>query len=129
MFPADFRGDETERTEEQKARWLLAQLLDWHRRENKATFWERFRLAELDDEDLLEERAGLAQLQFVKTLRIKGKIPVDLYAFASQETDARCEAELYWRDKKFGTVESIDIVARTVEVKKTKASAADHPNA
>src|SRR5271156_3192362 len=75
---ADIPADETERTEEQKARWLLAQLLDWHRRENKATFWERFRLADLDDEDLLEERAGLAQLQFVKTLRIKGKIPVDL---------------------------------------------------
>jgi len=128
-WTADIPADETERTEEQKARWLLAQLLDWHRRENKATFWERFRLADLDDEDLLEERAGLAQLQWVKTLRIERKIPVDLYSFANQETDARAEAELYCRDKKFGTVESIDIVARTVEVKKTKASAADHPNA
>jgi uncharacterized protein len=126
---ADIPADETERTEAQKARWLLAQLLDWHRRENKATFWERFRLADLDDEDLLEERAGLAQLQWVKTLRIERKIPVDLYAFANQETDARAEAELYCRDKKFGTVESIDIVARTVEVKKTKASVADHPDA
>lgn len=126
---SDIPADPNERSEEQQARWLLAQLLDWHRREKKATFWERFRLAELDDEDLLEERAGLAQLRFVETLRIKSKIPVDLYAFANQETDARCEVELYCRDKKFGTVESIDIVARTVEVKKTRASVADHPSA
>ncbi len=30
------------------ARWLLAQLLSWHRREEKATYWEFFHRAELD---------------------------------------------------------------------------------
>jgi len=29
------------------------------RRENKAGWWEGYRLAELDDEDLLDERAAL----------------------------------------------------------------------
>jgi hypothetical protein len=29
-----------ERTDEQKGRWLLADLLDWHRRESKADWWE-----------------------------------------------------------------------------------------
>src|SRR5260370_16276241 len=52
-------ADSSARGEEQQARWLLAQLLDWHRRENKATYWEGYRLAGLDDEDLLEERSGL----------------------------------------------------------------------
>ena len=31
-------------TNEQHARWLLAYLLDWHRREDKAVWWEYFRL-------------------------------------------------------------------------------------
>src|SRR5580692_3983249 len=54
--------DATERDEKQSATWLLAQLLDFHRRENKATYWEGFRLAELDDDDLLDDRAGIAGL-------------------------------------------------------------------
>ena len=37
--------------------WLLAQLLDFHRRESK-TYWEGYRLAELD-EDLFDERPRL----------------------------------------------------------------------
>ena len=32
-------ADATERTEEQRARWLLAALLDWHRREAKPQWW------------------------------------------------------------------------------------------
>jgi predicted RecB family nuclease len=52
-------ADSSERTEQEQAKWLLAQLLDWHRRENKATYWEGYRLADLDDHDLLEERCGI----------------------------------------------------------------------
>ena len=33
-----------ERTPEQQATWLLAQLLDWHRREDKATWWQLLRV-------------------------------------------------------------------------------------
>jgi len=39
-----------------RARYLLAYLLDWHRREDKAVWWEYFRLRDLPDEDLLDER-------------------------------------------------------------------------
>src|SRR5258708_18048130 len=74
---------------EQHAQWLLAQLLDWHRRENKATYWEGFRLADLNDEDLLDERAGLAGLQFTQRLIVERKIPVDRYSFERQGTQAR----------------------------------------
>ena len=36
--------DPNERTEEEQGRWLLANMLDWHRREQKASWWEYFRL-------------------------------------------------------------------------------------
>jgi uncharacterized protein len=35
-------------------------VLDWHRREKKAVWWEYFRLCDLAADDLLDERAGLS---------------------------------------------------------------------
>ena len=92
-IPADSKA----RTNEQQAQWLLAQLQDWHRREDKATFSEGYRLAELDDLDLLEEKAGLAGLKLLERLVVERKIPVDRYAFAKQETEARVGWPVYFR--------------------------------
>ena len=114
------------RTNDRQAQWLLAQLLDWHRREDKAAYWEGYRLADLDDADLLDERAGLAGLKFLKRLLVDRKIPVDRYEFEKQETEARAEKELYCKGEKFGTVLEIDPVRRTIDIKKTKKSAEFH---
>ena len=122
-------ADERERTEGQSAQWLLAQLLDWHRRENKATYWEGYRLADLDDEDLLEERAGLAGLNFRERLLVERKIPVDRYAFEKQEMEARHESDLYSKGEKFGCVVAVDVAERTIDVKKTRKTAEVHPTA
>jgi predicted RecB family nuclease len=124
-IPADLEA----RTDQQQAQWLLAQLQDWHRREDKAAYWEGYRLADLDDADLLEERAGLAGLKFLKRLQMEKKIPVDRYSFEKQETEARPEKELYCKGEKFGTVVELDPVGRTVNIKKTKKTADLHPSA
>ena len=73
---------------EDAARWLLANLLDWHRRESKADWWEYFRLKDLTAEDLLDERGAVSGLVFVGRLR-EGKIPTDRYSFEKQETNIR----------------------------------------
>ncbi|MBS1839797.1 MAG: TM0106 family RecB-like putative nuclease [Acidobacteria bacterium] len=117
-----------ERNNEQQARWLLAQLLDWHRREDKATWWEGFRLAKLDKEELLEERSGLGGLRFVERLREERKIPTDRYSFEKQETELREGEELHYEAEKFGTVVAVDFGSRTVDVKKTRKSAELHPS-
>jgi hypothetical protein len=61
---ADVPADREARTEDQHARWLLANVLDWHRRENKAVWWEYFRLSALSSEELMDERSALSQLAF-----------------------------------------------------------------
>src|SRR5882724_2400752 len=91
QLTADIPADVAARSPEQAAQWMLAQLLDWHRRENKATWWEGYRLAELDDAELLEDRAGLAGLKFVKRLALERSIPTDRYSFEKQETEVRCD--------------------------------------
>ena len=66
----DVPSDRAERNEEQQARWLLAYMLDWHAREGKASAWEYFRLKELPEEDLYDERQALAGLKFVKRVEV-----------------------------------------------------------
>src|SRR6266404_893294 len=120
---------ESGRTGEQAAMWMLAQLLDWHRRENKAAWWEGYRLRELDDNELLEERAGLAGLKFVARIGIERKIPTDRYRFEKQETEVRCDRDVFCRGERFGCVVGLDLGAMTVDVKKTKKTAEIHPSA
>ena len=126
---ADVPFNPVERSEEQAARWMLAQLLDWHRRENKASWWEGYRLAELDGEDLMEERTGLAGLRFVKRIAVERGIATDRYAFEKQETEVRVNKDVYQRNEKFGKVVAIDLLARMIDIKKTRKTAEVHPSA
>jgi predicted RecB family nuclease len=124
--PADLR----ERSPEEQARWILAYVLDWHRREEKAVWWEYFRLSALTNEDLLEERAALGNLTFVGTVGGTSKAPIHRYRFPPQETELRGEEQLHLRGgAKCGAVEGISLEERTVDIKKRKDTAGTHPEA
>jgi predicted RecB family nuclease len=127
QLTSDVPNDFTLRTNEQHARWLLAQLLDWHRREDKAVCWRYFKLAEMDDEDLLDERPALAGLEFVRrALRARG-LPIDTYSFPSQDTEVRAGNKVCHRKLNVGEVQAINLAERLVEIKKTKACLDVHP--
>jgi predicted RecB family nuclease len=115
------------RSEEDAASWLLANLLDWHRRESKADWWEYFRLKDLTDEDLLDERCALSGLNFVERVGVQRKIPIDRYSFDKQETDIRAGDTVCERGEKVGEVAVIDIAARTIDIKKTRKTGDVHP--
>ena len=82
-------GDPAERTPEQHARWLLAQLLGWHRREDKSTWWEFFRwVFDLTPEELVDESGPIGRLEPVGPLDeiARGK-QTWRYRFPAQEFD------------------------------------------
>jgi uncharacterized protein len=94
--------DPDERTPAQDARWLLAQLLSWHRRENKAAYWEFFHRMELDATELTMDKGALGPLE------VEGPIgeperatprsalrQVWRYRFAPQDYDLRLGGTLY----------------------------------
>ena len=81
--------DPEQRTKEQQARWLMAHLLEWHRREDKAAWWEYFRLRDLPLEDYETERSALAGLVFVETVGGTHTRPVHRYSFPPQDHDIR----------------------------------------
>ena len=57
--------DAVDQTQAERGRWLLAQLLNWHRREAKSTWWRYFYLKnELTDEERREEPDALGGLTF-----------------------------------------------------------------
>lgn len=105
---ADISADPEERDEEQQARWILANILDWHRREDKAVWWEYFRLRDLSAEDLLDERAGLSGLTFLEEAGGTAKAPIYRYKFPPQETEFRGGENLHnLGGDKLGKIEAI----------------------
>ena len=59
-------GSVEEITDTERGRWLLAQLLNWHRRENKSFWWRYFYLTnELSDKERSEESDALGETTFV----------------------------------------------------------------
>jgi predicted RecB family nuclease len=123
--------DIEERTPEQQARWVLAYLLEWHRREEKAVWWEYFRLAGLTPEELVDERAALSYLTFIKTIDQTARgIPTDRYRFVQQDTDLRGgESVRSAGGEAFGSVVAINSDELTVDIKKTGNTASVHPDA
>ena len=115
------------RDEEQQAKWLLANMLDWYRREKKSFWWEYFRLSELSDVELLEEDDALAGLTYTgKSQQVKKSI-VHFYQFPEQELTLKEGNKVSFNKESVGEIYSIDLVNRTVGIKKNKKSAELHP--
>jgi uncharacterized protein len=120
------------------ARWLLAQMLGYFRREEKCAWWEHFRLRNLPDEDLFEEREAVVGLQLVEELpktSPKQRVRVHRYRFPFQEValdvgdKLRAPTDDDTEGKTFGKVEAIDLVAGTIDIRKTERTGAMHPSA
>jgi len=83
-------------TEEQQATWLLAQLLGWHNRERKSTWWRFFELMTQSPEDLIAEKepiGGLAHEGIIGTNRA-GNV-IHRYRYPAQEHDVGDKSALH----------------------------------
>lgn len=127
----DVPEDVSDRTDDQHGRWILAHLLEWHRREEKSEWWEYFRLCELQPNELLDEKAAVAELEFVENVAVsKAGIRTDRYRFSPQETEVRVGDELRQAGgEKLGSVAELSIDDATIEIKKRKDTADMHPEA
>src|SRR5262245_51927552 len=121
--------DAAERSEEQQARWLMAQLLEWHRREEKAAWWEYFRLLDLPLEDYEEERSALAGLTFVETVGGSPRRPIHRYAFPPQEHDVRRGDDVCVREisQPIGKIDAIDVARHTIDIEQPSRHADARP--
>jgi predicted RecB family nuclease len=128
---APLPAEESEWTNEHRALWLLAQMLEWHRREEKSAWWEYFRLCALSDDELQEDKGALGGLTPIGEVgRIKRSI-IHRYSFPPQ--DHAIDRALEVRDprtgKNAGECVALDERNRTIDLKRGASSTAPHPTA
>ena len=108
-----------ERSKVEQARYILAHMLDWYRREKKTFWWEFFRLKELAEDELLEERKAISFLEYTGNREPEKRSVVDTYTFPPQECDMRPGQTVEdQEDNKLGTIHEIDIDAGILRIKK-----------
>jgi predicted RecB family nuclease len=110
--------DPAERSEQDQARWLLAQLLDFHRREDKAIWWNRYRLAEMTDEERIADPDPIAGLEFVSADGQIKRSVIYRYRFPDQDYKVRTGSSPMDPDsgKTYEVIE-IDDAAHTLFIK------------
>jgi predicted RecB family nuclease len=116
--------------EHDKAKWLLANQLDYFRRELKSAYWEFFRLHELNFDECMDERKAIAGLQYIGDIPLKGraKLPIHRYRYPLQEIGLTGDETLHEvMGEKIGTVHAISSEECTVDIKKTDESKGRHP--
>lgn len=123
--------DEADWTAEQRARWLLAQMLEWHRREEKSSWWEYFRLCALSDDELIEDRRAMGGLVYNGEQGREKRSIIHRYQFPAQEHAIDRARSV--RDPKTGgnpgTVVGIEERAHHVLMKRGTSSTVAHPKA
>lgn len=108
-----------ERNKVEQARYILAHMLDWYRREKKSFWWEFFRLKELSEDELLEERKAISFLEYTGDRQDVKRSVVDTYTFPQQECDLRPGNSLEDQENnKLGSIHEINIDAGLVQIKK-----------
>jgi uncharacterized protein len=136
---ADVSADQTKRTPEQHARWLLGQLLGWHRREDKSMWWEFFRRAlELSPEELVEDAESIGLLvpigpldEIVRTKQTwRYRFPPQDFEISRTVYDPG-KAQAHPNDSPFdwaaGDLVAINPAERTVDIKRSVED--PHPEA
>ncbi len=118
-------------TKAESRRWLLAQLLEWHRREDKSVWWEYFRLRELSTEELIEDRNALGGLIYQGPVGKEKRSLIHRYAFPTQDHPFKV-SETGWNpatEKAAGKIMRIDEGAGTIDLKRDIRSQVPQPTA
>jgi predicted RecB family nuclease len=111
-------ADQSERSAVQNAKALLADLLDWHRREDKPGWWRYFYLRELSPAELIDEPDALGGLtggdivaQVKKSVVRRFSFPPQEHRFTPGDAAYDCETGKSW------AVAAVDDAAGTIDLK------------
>jgi predicted RecB family nuclease len=119
---ADLPLEVSARSPEQHARWLIAQLLEFYRREKKSVWWEYFRRLGLSDEELIEDGSTLGGIEYVGPIGPHKQSIVHQYRYPKQEHDFKAgdKAKDPATQKSVGEIYRIDDARRVFELTRGK---------
>lgn len=120
--------EELERNQEQQARYILANMLYWYKREEKSFWWEVYRLKELPAEELIEEGLALSMLTYTGNSFPIARSTVYEYSFPAQECEFKVGAKLNARDNlTVGEIYLLDLDKCILQIKKGPSVTDNHP--
>lgn len=119
------------RNQHESARWLLAHLLDYFRREDKCIWWEFFRMHDLEPDELIIEKTGLSGLSFVGQVPggPRDRNPTHRYRFPVQEAHFSVGNTLIQvKGETVGTAAGFNLREGILDIKKRGAAVDVHPS-
>lgn len=128
---AGLPADETEWTSDHRASWLLAHMLEYHRREDKSAWWEYFRECDLTGDELVEDKNTLGGLRYVGPIGQVKRSVVHRYSFPPQDHSIDRAFQVHDPKTKAsaGTVVAVDDLNGTIDIKRGLTSQIPHPAA
>jgi len=120
-----------ERDDEEQARWLLAQMLEWHRRESKPDYWMYFARRHMSDDELFDDRESISGLRYVGDVGQVKQSTVQRYAFTPQDHKFTKGKEVHdpVTERRTGEVVDVDDVAGWIDLLRGPSVLAAHPHA
>jgi predicted RecB family nuclease len=112
--------DPSERSEDQDVRWLMAQLLEYHRREARPVWWAFFDRQDAEMTDLVRDADCLGDLTPEGAPRKEKRSHVHLLRFPVQETKLGARSDVFDANggAKAGEIVTVDPAEGTVELKR-----------
>lgn len=139
--PAPATDGGSEQNAERHAAWLLGELLDWHRREDKPEWWTYFhRVQDCDEEELFHDTEAVSGLDYVGPVATPKQSVVHRYRF-SPDQEHKLATGQSWHDpvtvrqrmlggpraSSPGEIVAVDLTDGVVDLKRSAGSAAPHP--
>lgn len=117
---AGVSDNSSERSAEQQAQWLLAQLLNWHRREDKSTWWRYFALRELTDGERIDEPDALGGLTYEGVVGTEKRSRIYRFRFPPQDHKISVGASVRDpnTDTSPGQITAVDDETGTIDLKR-----------
>ena len=128
LLRLEMPDDPEARDDDQRARWLLSNLVGFHHREFNAAHWEYYRRLELPEEDREDDRNVIAGLQHIDTSE-QARSWVHRYRYPAQETAITEDDQLFDGEGELcGTVVDIDPAASEIWLKISKTKWTERPH-
>ena len=116
----DMPEDRSTYTPEQQVNYIAAHLLDWYGREDKKMYWDKFRIEESDEEELLNEPTALYDLVRMGRPKAEGKEIIETFHYPDQDCDLQENDSLLIHGTEFeAKIYSIDRTQRKVKIKRS----------
>ena len=128
-------ADRDLRSPEEHGRWLLAQVLDWHRRDEKPAWWLWHDLRQKSTEDLIEASEGIGGLRSWSDVGTAARSVVRRYDFPPQDHKFRRGSAVIDPNppdgatsaSDAGEIVDIDDVHGTIDLKRGPSMLGYHP--